>query len=351
MQNFNDPLSDKQLDNVFHQLIVREPNLFCRVRIRCFLDKLGIEKTTANVDRVEVLRSQHASERSNRVERRAAAHLGYTPRSAHIPARPRLALPSGTPAERIAQKRKKTILALAKDHFRWGAAGGTSHHLEFTRAHDEVGYSVAISQNRSTYRGQFKGWKATEDHHLMKLPLNWLSKIYHRDLESFGGLMTLDANLVEQHADGVRLYAAVWAAQGRGYTVKTERGFLALGHGHHYHAESADKALKGLRRKLKNTNAASRGSALDIDDDAFIGRYAKLACELSIDDARESGSCESGILAWCETVGIDPARQSIPLREALEAFGREPLDEVRLAILHAVRRHRQAKRTALAHTQ
>ena len=242
--------------------------------------------------------------------------------------------------------REDAIVGLAKELFRWGAAGGGGHHFELVGVSEEVGYEVRIGHNWDTYRGQFKGWKAIEDHHRIKLPLNWLTKIYQCDLASFGGLMTLDANLIERHTDGITLYAAVWAGQGRGYTVKTSRGFLAVGHEHHYHAETADKALRGLRRKLKNTDAANRGSALDIDDAAFIKRYAKVDCELSIDDARESGSCETGILAWCETVGIDPARQCVPLKEALDAFGREPLEEVRLAILHAVRRHRRAKREA-----
>jgi hypothetical protein len=67
---------------------------------------------------------------------------------------------------------------------------------------------------------------------------------------------------------------------------------------------------------------------------------------VSLNDARSSGSCEAGILNWCERVGIDPLRSAVPLSEALEAFSRYPLVEVRLAVMQAVRRHRREQRLA-----
>lgn len=89
-------------------------------------------------------------------------------------------------------------------------------------------------------------------------------------------------------------------------------------------------------------------SPLAITDEEFIKRFSRRdkECNVSLDDARESGSCESGILQWCEAVGIDPARGSIPLHEALEAFSREPQTEVRLAVIQAARRYRREQRLA-----
>jgi len=72
--------------------------------------------------------------------------------------------------------------------------------------------------------------------------------------------------------------------------------------------------------------------------------YRGYDCTVSLDDARDSGSCKAGILSWCEQVGIDPCREALPLSEALEAFSHKPLTEVRLAVKHAVRRHRRAVR-------
>lgn len=173
-----------------------------------------------------------------------------------------------------------------------------------------------------------------------------MTRILKRNLAMLDGLMTLEARPVVSGNPDVELFKAVWARQGRGYAVVTERGFIARRGDTNHHAESAEKALSGLQRKLAHQGCPARRvrSSLEIDDAAFIKRYRKVDCTLSLEDARETGSCESGIVHWCECVGIDPKRETIHLSEALEAFSRYPMQEVRLAVIHAVRRHRKAQR-------
>ena len=60
----------------------------------------------------------------------------------------------------------------------------------------------------------------------------------------------------------------------------------------------------------------------------------------SVPDARDTGSCEFGILSWCNAVGLDYKAGAAPLQRVLDAFRVRPQIEVRRAVLNAVRRHR-----------
>ena len=73
-----------------------------------------------------------------------------------------------------------------------------------------------------------------------------------------GGMMTLDAHPLISDGD-VRIYAATWARQGRGFSVTVDRGYIALLDDEHFHAESAQAAIKGVLRKAKSANAPVRG--------------------------------------------------------------------------------------------
>jgi hypothetical protein len=133
----------------------------------------------------------------------------------------------------------------------------------------------------------------------------------------------------------------VWARQGRGYAVKTDRGFIAIAGGDSFHGDTADGAISGLRRK--GQSAPSRAAAIaDMKSavETFITKYVRCAIDVSLDDARKSGSCEYGIRSWCASVGIDIARVQVPMAELLEGFRRMPQTEVRRAVLRAVRRKR-----------
>ena len=244
---------------------------------------------------------------------------------------------------RLRKVKSQRVLRVAKSLFRHAAAGGGSFKVQFVERSDDVSYSVVIDFNRDTYAGQFKGWRATEDHHVIRVPLDWGTRVSRRRLASLDGMMTLDAHrLVAPH--GVELYAAVWAAQGRGYTVNVHRGYIAVSAGYAYHGETAEAALAGVRRKRKAAENPGqyRRTSYEVDVEEFIRRHKRYSrVSVGLDDARETGSCEYGIRSWCDAVGLDYARGEASMDDVLEAFRGRPQVEVRRAVLHAVRRHRQ----------
>ena len=255
--------------------------------------------------------------------------------------------PLRTLEQRLRSFKASRIFQLAKSLFRHGAAGGCSFKLWFVERSAEVRYEVVIGSNRNTYRGRFKGWNATEDHHEIRVPRDWASRVLANGLEELDGMMTLDAHRL-MSPDGVELYAATWAAQARGYDVTTHRGFIAVSGGLSFHADTVEHALKGIRRKVAAAGrpARARVSPLHLAIEEFVKRYQRYDVTVYLDDARESGSCEYGIRTWCEAVGLDYEEGAAPLAAILDAFQKRPQVEVRLAVLHAIRRHRAALRKA-----
>lgn len=249
--------------------------------------------------------------------------------------------------QRLLNYKAAKVSPVAKSLFRHGAAGGSSFQVIFVRKSSDVRYRVIIDSNRDTYRGQFKGWSATEDHHRISVPHDWGTRVFANDLEELDGMMTLDAHRL-MSPDGVELYAATWAAQSRGYSVTTHRGFIAVSGGLSFHADTAEHALKGIRRKVTAAGrpARARVSPLHLAIEEFVKRYQRYDVTVELDDARESGSCEYGIRTWCEAVGLDYAEGEAPLAAILAAFQKRPQVEVRLAVLHAIRRHRATLRKA-----
>ncbi|WP_031403799.1 hypothetical protein [Thiomonas sp. FB-Cd] len=257
--------------------------------------------------------------------------------------------PSTQPAlaQRLRTYKASKIFPVAKSLFRHGAAGGGTFKLWFVERSSEVSYKVDIGSNRDTYRGSFKGWSATEDHHRIWVPRDWAARVLAHGLADLDGMMTLDAHRL-MSPDGIMLYAATWAAQSRGYSVTTHRGFIAVSGGLSFHADSAEQAVAGIRRKVTAAGRPPRQrvSPLDIDIGAFVQRYRRYDVTVDLDDARESGSCEYGIRSWCEAVGLDYDEGEAPLADILTAFQGRPQVEVRLAVLHAIRRHRATLRKA-----
>ena len=213
----------------------------------------------------------------------------------------------------------------------------------------KVNYVVTMDQNRDTYRGAYKGWAASEDHHLITVPMDWRLRVERKGLASLGGMMTLDAHPLIPDGD-VRIYAATWARQGRGFSVTVDRGYIALLDDEHFHAESAQAAIKGVRRKLKAADAPVRGlvSPYDLSIEGFIARYEGRNLSVSVSDAENSGSCDFGIRSWCEFVGLDYSSDTAPLKMVLDGFRKRPQEEVRRTVVHAVRLHRaQSKSCAV----
>lgn len=303
----------------------------------------GLPGNPTNVARIQELRDDfyaaHRHRRLNQANARAAKAFSALPAPT---GRPAVRLPLGAPAMRLSALRKATVTKHAQQAFRHGAPGGTRFTVGFADKTTEVAYTIDLGRNYDVYRGAYKGWGANVDLHQIRVPADWRVRVERKGLAMLGGLMTLDALPLEASA-GIALYAAVWASQGRGYAVKTDRGFIAVAGGDSFHSDTAEGAISGLRRKGRSAPAraaviADMKSAVE----AFITKYARCVIDVCLDDARKSGSCEYGIRSWCESVGIDIARVQVPMTELLEGFRRMPQTEVRRTVLHAVRGNRSA---------
>ena len=295
-----------------------------------------------------LLAAAHSIERKHlhRSSMRIRERLGHDPLAGTAAAtRPPVLLPKGTPATRVNAAKVLAVKTVACSLLRFGAAGGTTMRVSFASNGSQVRYAVTMGKNRTTYSGAYDGWTASEDHHSICVPKDWRVRVERAGLANLGGLMTLDAHALIPH-DDVVVYAATWARQGRGYGVQVDRGFIALLKDEHFHADSAQGAVKGVRRKVSAADGsqACRIPAYELTVDAFVARYKGRKLNVSVSDAEESGSCDYGIRSWCEFVGIDYAGREAPMAQILEGFKARPQVEVRRAVLFAMRRHRAERR-------
>lgn len=311
------------------------------------LKAAGFKSCTGTVEDYLRIPSILQSGRNQRLNRRFTERFGIAPSTPpkRLASKAR-SLPAGTPAQRLEQVRQQTLERYAHQNFRLGAAGGSSIQVRFAQTSSEVAYEVEMRSNRNTYGGSFKGWLANEDHHRICIPRDWRTRVERRGLAILGGLLTLDLHPLEGMGED-QVFAAVWARQGRGYSVVTERGYLALGGGEHFHGDSPASALAGLQRKLSRGSQPAVPSLMSIGIEDFIARMQQHECTwVSLDDARATGACEYGISSWCEAVGIDIRQERVPMKQLLEGFRVRPQPEVRRAACQAVRAARAATRAA-----
>jgi hypothetical protein len=129
-----------------------------------------------------------------------------------------------------------------------------------------------------------------------------------------------------------------------------ERGYIAVFGDEHFHADSAQAAIKGVRRKAKLAGAPARSvvSPYELSVDAFVKRYVGRDVNVSVSDAAESGSCDFGIRSWCEFVGLDYDLGEATMAQVLEGFRMRAQEEVRRAVVYAVRRHRAESRALVS---
>lgn len=276
--------------------------------------------------------------------------LGHVPKIEQTTARGRnpILLPIGTPQARLDAVRCKAVATAARTMLRHGATGGHSMGVNFAVEASKVDYVVTMKQNRDTYAGAYKGWVANEDHHLITVPKDWRLRVERKGLANLQGMMTLDAHPLMPDGE-VLVYAATWVRQGRGYDVQVDHGYIAVLGGEHFHADSAQTAIKGVRRKAKLACAPVRTvvSPYKLSVDVFVERYIGRNVNVSVSDAAASGSCDFGIRSWCESVGLDYDLGQATMAQVLEGFRMRPQEEVRRAVVYAVRRHRAESMTSV----
>ncbi|MCA3083094.1 MAG: hypothetical protein ING69_10620 [Rhodocyclaceae bacterium] len=257
---------------------------------------------------------------------------------------------SSTIHTRLAAKRRKSAIETLKSCMRTGASAGTEYDIAFGVEPAEVDYKCHTTNVWNFYGGGYKKYPASQDNHVVRLPLDWMSRVKKKGLAEIDGLMTLDASLVET-VDGVEIFAAKWAVQGRGFSVNVEAGFIARGRREngekvHFHGKTRKSAVLGVARKMQAEDlyeTAFRAQQETVE--TFCSRFDGLDFEVSLADARATGSCDYGIRSWCHAVGLNIADGSASIARVLEAFRQRPQREARLAILRA---SRNAKPAAVA---
>ncbi|MDQ6964503.1 MAG: hypothetical protein Q9M13_06245, partial [Mariprofundales bacterium] len=148
---------------------------------------------------------------------------------------------------RLATWRSQSVLRAYNSVLRTPTHGNVS--VALTDSPDKVGIDVDSYKDWDIYRGDFKGWAANVNNIVITVPERWISRVLKTGLATADGMLTLDAAPLDGAPDGIRLYAATWAQQARGYDIRVCRGVIATDGIHFYHGTTTRKAIMGLRRK------------------------------------------------------------------------------------------------------
>lgn len=244
-------------------------------------------------------------------------------------------LPVGMLAQRLETLRKTAVRCAFVRAFRQPAHGDLSIMLTDDPA--KVGVVQRDYDDWNIYAKSYKKGPAKCLDNTITAPAMWRARVDKRGLAVVDGMMTLDAAVIEGAPEGVSLYAARWITQGRGNSVCVSNGYIAISNGFSYHADSAERALAGLKRKIKAAAWHAEMRAADLSE--IVARLSSIVVRLS--DARAIGACEYGIKSWCARVGISYEAGEATVAEVYAGYLASPAPEARGAILHAARRARK----------
>jgi hypothetical protein len=267
------------------------------------------------------------------------------PPCSQVPKTP-VVLPRGTPSDRLQAAREQAVRQAFFSTLRSGV--NDELNVKLTDLPSEVGLREVIATDWDMYRGKFKGWACQRRFLTLTVPTLWRQRVERRNLANVGGLLTLDASPMDGAPTGVELFAASWLRQGRGNAVHLDRGYIARSQSERagqwvcFHADTAELALSGLRRKVRGAQWAAALHAADLR--TLAQGHEQLP--VTVGDARAIGACDFGIRAWCWRVGLDFEAGSASLAAVVAAYEREPQPEARAAVLHALRRARALRLAA-----
>ncbi len=290
------------------------------------LKESGLRQTLAD----DLLRTKAEIDRARdeKLKAKAARHRRPTGR---IPVR----LPAGTPAQRLESMRIRAVTSAFVRAFRQPTHGDLS--VVLTENPADVGIKQVQRDDWNIYAKRYTHGPAKCLDNTLTVPASWRCRVQRLGLDVVDGMMTLDASPVEGAPEGVAMFAATWASQGRGNAVNVSRGYIACSESQAYHADSPQRALAGLKRKLSASRWAAELQSADLDK--IVGQSGDAIVKIS--DARAIGACEYGIKAWCNRVGIDYEAGETTVARVYEAYQAVPAPEARGAILHAIRRSRR----------
>lgn len=203
----------------------------------------------------------------------------------------------------------------------------------------------AETENTNNWHYYPKSFKFPKVEHDVVITVNpdWDKAVQDRDLEFLGGMLTLSAKpshkgrnrkaleLAEKY--DIDLLDAVWMRKGRGFQVARESGFIAVKHtslgvipSTAYHSESAMAAVEGSHRKFQNIDHLPL-ELRDVPVDA-VATWA---------DAAGVGACRTGVVNWCNLVGIDHRAESVPLLDVVRGYYLKPAPEAKAIILRVLK--------------
>lgn len=168
---------------------------------------------------------------------------------------------------------------------------------------------------------------------------HYIENIISKNLDILDGMLTLSAIQLECKG-ACELYEARWLRQRRGYQITEEEGFIAVKDDFSFHAETAQSAVKGLARKINNTELV--GAFKNGMDSAAVARLIQKHGDTTVTkkDAIKAGACVSGTKNWCAKVGIDyDGRSSCTVAEIYEAWKLRPRPEIKLILTQSFLRN------------
>lgn len=324
---------------------------------RAALRSVGLRQTLCD-DVLAATQRLHAA-RKTRITDRIARHLGYCPVSVKVTGhsynpvthkydgapiysynrerdprtqptgRPAVHLPrGGTLAQRLSSVRQNAAIENLRRLIEPHAHGTWTVCL--TRYPEDIG----IKQS-GYYTGEKAGkWSIEATDTVLTVPHDYRIRVLRRGLGFVDGLMTIDAHPLE--ATGCELYAATWLRRTGAKNATAQRGYIARSGDTSHHADTAEKALAGLRRKAKALATTAALAAADLGQ--LVQRHASATVRLA--DATAVGACDPGIRHWCATVGLSYAAGTATLSDVYQAYQREPRPEAHATIVRVLRRLR-----------
>jgi hypothetical protein len=333
--------------------------------IRALADRGGLSLTAARQTAEDA--AEHCRiERKRRARRRLERHLGYTPiiitayplpsrqvgRYAELRApvrvdiaRKPVTLPSGTPQQRLRERRIRGIVdGLDLTMTRYERETAPIVHL--VGALSDCGIALAKAEGWIEYSrrvGAMRGIVSAQYTISAMGPLAGCPRVQ-------GGLLTLGAvRAPGLEAEGEMIWSAVWARQGRGEPVR-EAGYIVareIGQRTVYaHGSTIGAARSVLSRSANGHAKSERSQALRRWQQAVrvaleAGRINGYDVPVRMSDARRAGLCAPGIQAWCARHQIDPAGEA-RVSELL-AIQHDQREYVLAACLSAIRRQQRAQ--------
>lgn len=213
-------------------------------------------------------------------------------------------------------RRERFLAAVRAANLRFSASGDHRVEIQWVdRRGDVRAEGMAVPGAKL-----WNAWgRATDSVFTFRVPGDWTSTVAEPGLAVLGGRLTLYAEKVHWDGAGAEVYRAVWASQGRGFSLHTDRGYLGRSPKAFHHSGSVGNAYWGMKRKERHpTRTKSRRPRLWEEGQ----RWGSLPVTLA--DALEVGLCEDGVRRWCREVGINPDAGATTLGAVIAGYRLRP---------------------------